>query len=139
GQTNQGARESNVLLAAVSIVGGGGISMTQRRRLTAVVAFLATFQLALSGLALHAWRADLPTKLSDQDFWALSEELSEPNGNFQSDNLLSNETGFQVVIPQLVERLGTGGVYLGVGPEQNFTYIAALKPRIAFIVDVRRG
>ena len=30
-------------------------------------------------------------------------------------------------------------VYLGVGPEQNFTYIAALKPKMAFIVDVRRG
>jgi hypothetical protein len=30
-------------------------------------------------------------------------------------------------------------VYLGVGPEQNFTYIAAVKPAIAFIVDIRRG
>jgi hypothetical protein len=29
-------------------------------------------------------------------------------------------------------------VYLGVGPEQNFTYISALRPRIAFIVDIRR-
>ena len=28
---------------------------------------------------------------------------------------------------------------MGVGPEQNFTYIAALKPAMAFIVDVRRG
>src|SRR4029079_7788958 len=28
--------------------------------------------------------------------------------------------------------------YLGVGPDQNFTYIAALKPRISFIVDIRR-
>jgi hypothetical protein len=30
-------------------------------------------------------------------------------------------------------------VYLGVGPEQNFTYIVALQPKIAFIVDIRRG
>jgi hypothetical protein len=30
-------------------------------------------------------------------------------------------------------------VYLGVAPEQNFTYIAALEPRIAFILDIRRG
>ena len=29
--------------------------------------------------------------------------------------------------------------YLGVGPEQNFTYIVALKPKMAFIVDIRRG
>jgi hypothetical protein len=28
---------------------------------------------------------------------------------------------------------------MGVGPEQNFTYIAALKPSMAFIVDVRHG
>ena len=27
---------------------------------------------------------------------------------------------------------------MGVGPEQNFTYIAAIQPRIAFIVDIRR-
>jgi hypothetical protein len=31
-----------------------------------------------------------------------------------------------------------GGVYLGVGPEQNFTYIAAVRPKIAFIIDIRR-
>jgi hypothetical protein len=31
-----------------------------------------------------------------------------------------------------------GGAYLGVGPEQNFTYIAALRPKIAFIFDIRR-
>jgi len=30
-------------------------------------------------------------------------------------------------------------VYLGVGPEQNFTYIVATKPAMAFIVDIRRG
>ena len=28
---------------------------------------------------------------------------------------------------------------MGVGPEQNFTYIAATRPAIAFIVDIRRG
>jgi len=42
------------------------------------------------------------------------------------------------VIPELTRTTGTGGVYLGVGPEQNFTYIAALQPKIAFIVDIRR-
>jgi hypothetical protein len=31
-----------------------------------------------------------------------------------------------------------GGAYLGVGPEQNFTYIALTRPEIAFIVDIRR-
>ncbi len=31
-----------------------------------------------------------------------------------------------------------GRAYLGVGPEQNFTYIALTRPRLAFIVDIRR-
>jgi hypothetical protein len=30
------------------------------------------------------------------------------------------------------------GVYVGVGPEQNFTYIVAIQPRLAFILDIRR-
>src|SRR6186997_1494954 len=35
--------------------------------------------------------AALPQRLSDRDFWQLSTDLSEPNGSFRSDNLLSNE------------------------------------------------
>jgi hypothetical protein len=66
-------------------------------------------------------------------------DLSEPNGNFRSDNLVSNEIRYQDVIPQLVRTTASGGVYLGVGPEQNFTYLAALRPHLAFIVDLRRG
>ena len=46
---------------------------------------------------------------------------------------------FQYIVPDLVGYLKPGGVYLGVGPEQNFTYIAALKPKMVFIIDIRRG
>ncbi|HUF47930.1 MAG TPA: hypothetical protein VMM93_08940 [Vicinamibacterales bacterium] len=81
----------------------------------------------------------LPARLSDEDFWQLSTALSEPGGYFRSDNLVSNELWFQWVIPNLVARAGTGGVYVGVGPEQNFTYVAALRPKMVFITDVRRG
>src|SRR6188768_1838176 len=80
----------------------------------------------------------LPARLSDAEFWALVEQLSEPEGNFPFDNLVSNETSIQSVIPALLNRTRPGGVYLGVGPEQNFTYIAALQPRIAFVIDIRR-
>jgi hypothetical protein len=83
--------------------------------------------------------ADVPERLSDHEFWRLTEDLSEPSGYFRSDNLLSNEQVFARVIPDLVSVAKPGGVYLGVGPEQNFTYIAALKPKIAFIIDIRRG
>jgi hypothetical protein len=81
----------------------------------------------------------LPSRLTDTEFWHLSESLSEPNGYFRSDNLLSNETGYQYVIPELLNTVRPGGVYLGVAPEQNFTYIVALHPAMAFIVDIRRG
>ena len=88
---------------------------------------------------LEASASALPARLTDSEFWTLIADLSEPSGTFRSDNLLSNEARFQFVIPQLLETTAPGGVYLGVGPEQNFTYIAAVKPAIAFIVDVRRG
>src|SRR3954463_2183721 len=80
----------------------------------------------------------LPQRLDDRTFWTLITEFSEPNGFFRSDNLVSNETVFQHVIPTLQETLGPVSAYVGVGPDQNFTYIAALKPRISFIVDIRR-
>src|SRR5215471_8492132 len=81
----------------------------------------------------------LPAQLSDEEFWKLSVEASEPDGTFRSDNLLSNESYFQYVIPRLSETATGGRVYMGVGPEQNFTYIAALKPKMVFIIDIRRG
>ena len=80
----------------------------------------------------------LPSRLDDAAFWALSASLSEPDGYFRSENLVSNEHTFQHVVPEL-ERLPAGGVYLGVAPDQNFTYILATRPQMAFIVDVRRG
>ena len=74
--------------------------------------------------------------MSDKDYWALIESLSEPAGKFNlSDNLVSNEPG----VAENVRKLsGSGGVYIGVGPEQNFSYIAELRPTMAFVVDIRR-
>jgi hypothetical protein len=42
------------------------------------------------------------------------------------------------VVDKLKQLGASGGAYLGVGPEQNFTYIAKIRPRIAFIIDIRR-
>jgi len=80
-----------------------------------------------------------PAELTDRQFWNLSKDWSEEDGVFRSDNLLSNETSFQYVIPALLKVAKQGGVYLGVGPEQNFTYIVALKPAMAIIIDIRHG
>jgi hypothetical protein len=80
--------------------------------------------------------------LSDQAFWRLSQESSEPGGYFRAQditNLTSNELWMQFVVQDLVARTRPGGVYLGVGPEQNFTYITAIRPAMAVIFDLRRG
>jgi hypothetical protein len=109
------------------------------RLLFAVLILFAGFAASSARLRVRAADERLPTRLADGEFWRLTEEFSEPNGYFRSDNLLSNEIYFQSIIPELVQRTGPGGVYIGVGPEQNFTYIAALKPTMAFIPDIRRG
>jgi len=87
-----------------------------------------------------AYRAgeSLPVQLSDSSYWQLITNTSEPDGAFFSENFLSNERGFQYVIPALLQRVQPGGVYMGVGPEQNFTYISVLHPKLAFILDIRR-
>lgn len=78
------------------------------------------------------------TSLSDAEFWDFFTGMSEPGGNFVSENFVSNETSYQHVIPTLQRTITKDGVYLGVGPEQNFTYIANLRPRMAVIIDIRR-
>jgi hypothetical protein len=83
-------------------------------------------------------RGEIPDRLSDSEFWSLITEFSEAGGYFRSDNFVSNESAFQRVIPDLQRRIKPGGVYLGVGPDQNFTYISALAPKAAFIIDIRR-
>jgi hypothetical protein len=100
---------------------------------------LVALVLVIPNASLVAQATPLPSRLSDAELWQLNEQFSEPGGYFRSDNFLSNETGFQSIIPDLVHRIKPGGVYLGVGPEQNFTYIVALKPKMAIIFDIRRG
>src|SRR5262245_20909579 len=98
-----------------------------------IVALLLVLPVSIASQA----RDTIPASLTDREFWELSEKLSEPGGYFRSgsgspDNLLSNENTISTVAAVLADKLPAGGVYLGVGPEQNFTYITALKPRIAF-------
>ncbi len=65
-------------------------------------------------------------------------QLSEPGGYFDTDNLISNERSYLHVVPELHGAGVHGGAYIGVGPDQNFSYIAQVRPTIAFILDVRR-
>lgn len=74
----------------------------------------------------------------DTTFAGSIARLSEPGGYFDTDNLVSNETSVLHVLGTLERRGTRGGAYVGVGPEQNFSYIAAVRPRVAYIIDIRR-
>jgi len=104
-----------------------------------IILFAAVFGIVHSSPG-RAWT--VPERLTDQEFWKLSTDSSEPGGYFRNSditNLTSNEMLYQGVLTDLLKRTKPGGVYLGVGPEQNYTYMAALKPRMAIIFDIRRG
>src|SRR5436853_6961327 len=103
------------------------LGMLNRRHIVLFLLFVVS--------AVPSFRAaePLPARYSDEAFWKIVTDFSEEGGFFRFENFLSNEIGFQYVIPALKEITTTGGVYMGVGPEQNFTYIAALEPKVAFI------
>jgi len=81
----------------------------------------------------------LPTAGQGQETFAdRIARLSEPPGYFDTDNLITNERSYLEVAPALESAALAGGVYVGVGPDQNFSYIARIEPALAFILDVRR-
>lgn len=82
--------------------------------------------------------ATSPENISAADFSKMIREMSEEGGYFLSDNFSSNETSYLHIVDKLKQMGATGGAYIGVGPEQNFTYIAKIRPRIAFLIDIRR-
>jgi hypothetical protein len=88
-------------------------------------------------LAQRSISAGVPSK-TDTAFAATIERLSEPSGYFDTDNLISNEASYLQVISRMRALGVSGGAYIGVGPDQNYSYIAAIRPRIAFVIDIRR-
>jgi hypothetical protein len=100
-------------------------------------------RIVVAGLVLALLMSAAASRIANaskdrRQFAALSARLSEPGGYFDSDNLISNETSYQHVLGKLREMGVGGGVYIGVGPDQSFTYIAKLRPRLAIIIDIRR-
>jgi len=106
--------------------------MTKRCR----IVLLAVAFFLLSSTTLGA--QNLPSELSDKEFWKIVTDFSEPNGYYRYENFVSNEDDYQNFLPELTRIFNPGSIYVGVGPEQNFTYISALKPKLAFVVDIRR-
>ena len=95
------------------------------------------------GPATQAWHETQVSTASAEavpasEFARMVREFSEEDGFFRSDNFISNETSYLHVVDKMHDLDASGGAYIGVGPEQNFTYIAKVRPQIAFIVDIRR-
>lgn len=109
-------------------------------RLALLFVFLCNAAIALGQSAAPGKPAaqKFPDSLSAAEFSRISREFSEEGGTFRSDNFTSNETSYLHVVDKMREVGTTGGAYIGVGPEQNYTYIAKLRPRIAFLIDIRR-
>jgi len=111
------------------------------------LAVLATMGVLLGG-ACHGQPADAPDgaaypasathATTDSSFAWMVERFSEPGGYFDTDNLISNERSYLHVLGALRDHGVSGGAYLGVGPDQNFAYVAQIRPEIAFMVDIRR-
>jgi hypothetical protein len=98
----------------------------------------ASLLASLVGLIVLPWIVHGTEPARPTPFAAEIARLSEPGGAFDTDNLISNEASYLDVLPALSASQVRGGVYVGVGPDQNFTYISALQPAIAFIIDIRR-
>jgi len=110
-------------------------------RLKAIRISLAVICLTavLSVARLYVKAADtLPGQYTDAEFWRMVTDFSEPGGDYQYENFVSNEISYQEVLPELIRLAKPGGVYFGVASEQNFTYIDVVRPKVAFIFDVRR-
>ena len=95
------------------------------------------FMVTLTALAQTA-APTLPSEISDKDFWQMIVDLSEPGGTYPYQNFVSNELQYQDVVPALKATTKPGGVFIGVGPEQNFTYASVLQSKLAFVIDIRR-
>jgi hypothetical protein len=76
--------------------------------------------------------------LSAEQFAEVVTELSEPGGYFDTDNLISNERSYLHVMGVLDRLPVRGGAYVGVGPDQSFSYIARMRADVAFLLDIRR-
>ncbi len=102
---------------------------------------IARERLAALSMNCVSGQETMPAALNDAQFRQLISDLSEsidPTHYRGPDNYISNELAYPTVFPALSLGVKPGGIYIGTAPEQNFSYIAAIQPRMAFIVDIRR-
>lgn len=112
--------------------------MTRRLALALAVSLLPAANIGAQSVAAEVAKQPSKQPSHDTTFAATFARLSEPSGYFDTDNLISNESSYLHVMTRLHALGVQGGAYIGVGPDQNYSYIAAIRPRLAFLIDVRR-
>ena len=120
----------------------GAVAGGWARRGALVLALVACADGGERQAGAQAARRTAPTRAADslsaREFGALVARLSEPGGFFDTDNLISNARSYLPVIGALERRGVRGGAYVGVGPDQNFSYVARVRPSVAYVIDIRR-
>ena len=117
-------------------------TMTRRTLLlVAVLALVPALRLVPPApSAQQAAASRLAGRLSGSEFFKLSAELSEADGFFRSDNLVSNEQFMQRVIPELTRTVKAGRVVSRRRPGTELhLHRRHSSPAMAFIIDIRRG
>ena len=97
-------------------------------------------QLTLLGVLVFTWSCGghAQERAASTSFAEKVRELSEAGGFFDTDNLISNERSYLHVMDALAREGVEGGAYIGVGPDQNFSYVAQIQPVVAYMIDIRR-
>jgi hypothetical protein len=128
------------LLALLTACGTGATPVEQPAISASAADRTTTTRVPLGSVAAppSSVPSSAPAAPAPSAFGALVASISEPDGPFFSDNIISNETSYLQIASQLEKAAKPGGAYIGVGPEQNFTYLALTRPKVAFILDIRR-
>ena len=101
-------------------------------------ALIVVFLILMTSSAVTGPKETAVSPFTPDQFASIIQRISEEGGEFWNDNYVSNEAAYLHPLKKMEELGIRGGVYIGVGPNQNFTYIAKTRPRYAFIVDIRK-
>jgi hypothetical protein len=109
----------------------------------ALLAVVGLLTVATAIMGAQPARRTAPTAgalapLSDAEFAERVAALSEPGGYFDTDNLISNERSYLHALDALDAQGTRGGAFVGVGPDQGFSYVASARSAFAYFVDIRR-
>jgi len=112
-------------------------TLGRSRARTALLVLIAISTAGVTrGVATRAAQAS--RVVADTTFAGTIARLSEAPGFFDSDNLISNETSYLHAVTKLRESGVSGGAYVGVGPDQSFSYVAEIRPTVVYMIDIRR-